>query len=112
MIQNYPDKRSQSCKRAKQKKNYGKNSRIIHKIREKFVQFANYSGLIRSKFSQPNNLAFSSTSPKKRIFKFSSQIIFKSCDYDHCMKGSLISVFFPNLFIIDVSLFNCEAQSK
>ena len=37
----------------------------IRKIREKFVKFANYSGLIQSKFGQPNNSAFGSASPKK-----------------------------------------------
>ena len=45
---------------------FGKNSRIIHKIWEKF---ANYSGLIMSKSTQPNNSAFSSASPKKQIIR-------------------------------------------
>ena len=89
MIQNYSDQRSQSYKKAKLKRNkkkcYGNNSRIICKIWGKFVKFVNYSGIIRSKFGQPNNSAFNSSSPNKRI-------IHESCDYVH----GCFSIFFVN----------------
>ena len=64
MIRNYPDQRSQSCKREKNKMLWEK--------------FANYSDLIRSKFSEPNNLVFYSESQKKMNY---SDLICKSCDY-------------------------------
>ena len=48
------------------------------KFRKKFVKFANYSSLIRSKFGQPNNVTFGSTSQKKMNY---SSLIHECCDY-------------------------------
>ena len=35
-------------------------------MRESFIKFTNYSQIIQSKFSQPNNSSFGSPSPKKK----------------------------------------------
>ena len=71
MIWNYSDQRSQSYKRAKNKKKCSdKNLKIIHEIRKKFVKLPNYSGLIQSKFSQPNNFEFTSVSLKNKLFGY------------------------------------------
>ena len=54
---------------------FGKNTRIIRKIHEKFIRFTNYSGIIRSMFDQPNNSVFGSSSLKNKLFA-------NLCDYD------------------------------
>ena len=64
MIQNYPNHRFYPAREQKNKKN---KKNVMGKIQKKFVKFANYSGLIRSKFGQPNNSAFGSASQKKLI---------------------------------------------
>ena len=51
---------------------------------EKFVKFANYSDLIRSKFGQPIIRRSVRHHKKNELFKSNSNLIHESCDYASC----------------------------